>query len=145
MYCIKIYHFSFSIYVCSAFGHFLSKTDLPYLALPFNMIIVCTFLTIQPITQPEIGINLVKGRIVLLSKRSYNYSWFCQNIFNLPFLICSMLIFSNLLHYFFLRLLQNFLQNIMYIIWFPWLLILYIFICIDSLSRWRLYRQFASS
>ena len=34
--------------MCSAFGSFLGKVDLPYLALPFNMIIVCSFLTIQP-------------------------------------------------------------------------------------------------
>ncbi|TRY69135.1 hypothetical protein TCAL_02513 [Tigriopus californicus] len=32
----------------SAFGNFLGRFNLPYLALPFNMIIVCSFLTIQP-------------------------------------------------------------------------------------------------
>ena len=39
---------SFSVYLCSAFGNFLSKFSVPYLALPFNIIAVCTFLTLQP-------------------------------------------------------------------------------------------------
>ena len=34
--------------MCQAFGNFLGKFNLPYLALPFNMIIVISFLTIQP-------------------------------------------------------------------------------------------------
>ena len=29
-------------------NQFLGKVNLPYLALPFNMIIVCTFMAIQP-------------------------------------------------------------------------------------------------
>lgn len=38
----------FSVYLCSAFGNFLSKFNVPYLALPFNIIAVCTMLTLQP-------------------------------------------------------------------------------------------------
>ena len=36
------------MYLCSAFGNFLGKVDLPYLALPFNLIAVCSFLTLKP-------------------------------------------------------------------------------------------------
>ena len=36
------------MYLCSAFGKFLSAFDVPYLALPFNMIAVCVMLTIKP-------------------------------------------------------------------------------------------------
>ena len=38
----------YRIYLCNAFGAFLGKAGLPYLALPFNMIAVCSFLTMQP-------------------------------------------------------------------------------------------------
>ena len=38
-----------SIFVCSAFVNTLGAgNNIPYLALPFNLIAVCTFLTIQP-------------------------------------------------------------------------------------------------
>ena len=37
-----------SVYICAAFLNTLGKANIPYLALPFNLIIVCTFLTIQP-------------------------------------------------------------------------------------------------
>ncbi len=41
--------FSFSLYLCSAFGNFLGRTGgVPYLALPFNLIAICTFLTLKP-------------------------------------------------------------------------------------------------
>lgn len=40
--------FPSSIYVCKSLDRFLGKADLPYLAAPFNIIIVCVFLTLRP-------------------------------------------------------------------------------------------------
>ena len=38
-----------SAFLARAFGNFLSKFDVPYMALPFNLIAVCVFLTLQPL------------------------------------------------------------------------------------------------
>lgn len=38
-----------SVFVARAFGNLLSKFDVPYMALPFNLIAVCIFLTLQPV------------------------------------------------------------------------------------------------
>ena len=37
-----------SVFVASAFNNFLSKFNVPYMALPFNLIITVIFLTLQP-------------------------------------------------------------------------------------------------
>ena len=37
-----------SVFLARAFGNFLSKFQVPYMALPFNLIAVCVFLTLQP-------------------------------------------------------------------------------------------------
>ena len=43
-----------SAFLARAFGNFLSKFDVPYMALPFNLIAVCVFLTLQPLVfRPE--------------------------------------------------------------------------------------------
>ena len=39
---------SFSIFACQATNVFFGKVGLPSLAFAFNMIAVCTFITIQP-------------------------------------------------------------------------------------------------
>lgn len=41
-----------SVFFCSAFNTLLSKVNVPYMALPFNIIAVCVFLTLQPEEQP---------------------------------------------------------------------------------------------
>lgn len=46
---------SCSIFLCAALENTLGKVNIPYLALPFNLIAVCTFLTIQP--QIEVPIS----------------------------------------------------------------------------------------
>lgn len=38
-----------SVFIARAFGNLLSKFDVPYMALPFNLIAVCIFLTLQPV------------------------------------------------------------------------------------------------
>ena len=38
-----------SSFLARAFGNFLSKFDVPYMALPFNLIAVCVFLSLQPL------------------------------------------------------------------------------------------------
>lgn len=40
----------FSVFLARAFGNFLSKFKVPYMALPFNLIAVFVFLTLQPHT-----------------------------------------------------------------------------------------------
>jgi len=47
-----------SIIICSAFENTLGKAGIPYLALPFNLIAVCTFLTIKPQIDEEQEDNL---------------------------------------------------------------------------------------
>jgi hypothetical protein len=42
-----------SIFGCSACVNTLGKFNIPYLALPFNLIAVITFLTIKPQDQPQ--------------------------------------------------------------------------------------------
>lgn len=39
---------SISVFIAKAFGNFLSKFNVPYMALPFNLTAVCVFLTLQP-------------------------------------------------------------------------------------------------
>ena len=36
------------MFIAKAFGNFLSKFNVPYMALPFNLTAVCVFLTLQP-------------------------------------------------------------------------------------------------
>jgi len=43
-----------SVFFASAFNNFLSKVNVPYMALPFNIIAVCVFLSLQPNPQIEI-------------------------------------------------------------------------------------------
>ena len=38
----------FSVFFARAFGNFLSKFQVPYMALPFNLVAVFVFLTLQP-------------------------------------------------------------------------------------------------
>ena len=45
-----------SVFVARAFGNLLSKFDVPYMALPFNLIAVCIFLTLQPV---QLGSDLL--------------------------------------------------------------------------------------
>merc|ERR1719422_1089487 len=37
-----------SVFFARAFGNFLSKFQVPYMALPFNLVAVFVFLTLQP-------------------------------------------------------------------------------------------------
>ena len=53
----------------------MARANLPYLALPFNMIIVCTFLTIQPrnplgddLDLPESDLDLAETTTILPSE-----------------------------------------------------------------------------
>ena len=43
-----------SVFVASAFNNFLSKFNVPYMALPFNLIITVIFLTLQPVTMDHV-------------------------------------------------------------------------------------------
>jgi len=47
-----------SVFICAAFGNTLGKANIPYLALPFNLIAVCTFLTIQPLQDDNSSLNI---------------------------------------------------------------------------------------
>ena len=53
----------FSIFVAKAFGNFLGKFNVPYMALPFNLTAVCVFLSLQPhnftpATKSELDLDL---------------------------------------------------------------------------------------
>ena len=43
-----------SVFVASAFNNFLSKFNVPYMALPFNLIITVIFLTLQPVSMDHL-------------------------------------------------------------------------------------------
>jgi len=43
-----------SVFVASAFNNFLSKFNVPYMALPFNVIITIIFLTLQPVSMDHL-------------------------------------------------------------------------------------------
>jgi len=48
--CAKLFT-HFSVFFASAFNNFIGKFNVPYMALPFNIIAVCVFLTLQPSDQ----------------------------------------------------------------------------------------------
>ena len=47
----------FSVFFASAFNNFIGKFNVPYMALPFNIIAVCVFLTLQPSEQAQAGME----------------------------------------------------------------------------------------
>lgn len=61
-----------SIFACSAFGNFLGRSNLPYLALPFNMIIVCSFLTIQPPLGKDALVGDENGSYLTMTQEDYD-------------------------------------------------------------------------
>jgi len=46
-----------SVFFASAFNNFIGKFNVPYMALPFNIIAVCVFLTLQPMEQAESAVE----------------------------------------------------------------------------------------
>jgi hypothetical protein len=40
-------HFLFSLFFCSAMNNFFSRFSIPYLALPFNVVAICSFTFIK--------------------------------------------------------------------------------------------------